>query len=214
MKFLLTILTFASLSFFSFGQDAKAQGILDKVSKKMKSHSSFYIEFSSNVKNSSTGTNQSETGKGWVKGKKYYASFGDNTIISNGLKTWTIVKEEKSVYEGDADEDDEESINPKRLMTIWESGFRNKYGKEMTLNGETVHVIYLYPKKPGTVDYHTIVLYISKAKNELKKVIMKTKDGTAMTYRLTKYTANPEISDSKFVFDSKKYPGYTVIKDY
>ena len=214
MKFLFTLLTFISFSFVSFGQDAKAQGILDKVSKKIKSHSSFYIEFSSNIKNTATGTDESETGKGWVKGKKYYASFGDNTIISNGLKTWTIVKEEKSVYESDADEDDEESINPSHLMTIWENGFKNKYSKETTLNGETVHVIYLYPKNPKSVDYHTIILYISKAKNELKKVIMKTKDGTKMTYRLTKYTANPSVSDSKFVFDQKKYPGYTVIKDY
>ncbi len=214
MKFLFTLLAFVSLSFMSFGQDAKAQAILDKVSAKIKSHSSFYIEFSSNVKNSSTGIDESQTGKGWVKGDKYYASFGDNTIMSNGLKTWTIVKEEKSVYETDADEEDEESINPKRLMTIWESGFKNKYNKETTMNGEAVHVIYLYPKNPKSVDYHTIILYISKAKNDLKKVLMKTKDGTRMTYRLTKYTANPTVNDSKFVFDQKKYPGYTVIKDY
>lgn len=128
-------------------------------------------------------------------------------------KMWTVVKEEKTVYESDADEDDDELINPKKLMTIWESGFKNKYGKETTLNSETVHVIYLYPKSPGSVDYHTVVLYISKDKNELKKVIMKMKDGTVMTYRLTKYTANPTVNDDKFVFDAKKYPGYTVVRD-
>lgn len=213
MKLLFTLLTFISFSFISFGQDAKAQAILDKLSSKMKSQNSFYIEFSANIKNTSTGTNESETGKGWVKSNKYYASFGDNTIISNGLKTWTIVKEEKSVYESDADEDDEESINPKKLMTIWESGFKNKYSKEITLNGAATHVIYLYPKNPSSVEYHTIILYISKDKNELKKVVMKTKDGTTMTYSLTKFTADATIADSKFVFDSKKYPGYNVIRD-
>lgn len=213
MKLLFTLLTFISFSFISFGQDVKAQAILDKLSSKMKSQSSFYIEFSANIKNTSTGTNESETGKGWVKSNKYYASFGDNTIISNGLKTWTIVKEEKSVYESDADEEDEESINPRKLMTIWESGFKNKYSKETTLNGEAVHVIYLYPKNPSSVEYHTIILYISKDKNELKKVIMKTKDGTTMTYSLTKFTTDATIADSKFVFDSKKYPGYNVIRD-
>lgn len=216
MKQLFTLLTiFLTLTVTSFGQqDAKSQGILDKLSSKLKSHSSFYIEFSANIVNSGTGTNESETGKGWVKGDKYYASFGDNTVMSNGLKTWTIVKEEKSVYVTDADEEDEESINPRKLMTIWETGFKNKYGKETTLNGEDVHMIYLYPKNPGTVDYHTIILYISKNSNDLKKVIMKTKDGTKMTYVLKTYTPNPSIDDSKFVFDEKKYPGYTVIKDY
>jgi outer membrane lipoprotein-sorting protein len=213
MKLLITLLTFVSFTFISFGQDAKAQAILDKLSTKMKGQSSFYIEFSANIKNSSTGTNESETGKGWVKSNKYYASFGDNTIISNGLKTWTIIKEEKAVYETDADEEDEESINPRKLMTIWESGFKNKYSKEITLNGEATHVIYLYPKSAGTADYHTIILYISKDKNELKKVTMKMKDGTTMTYSLTKFTPDAAIADSKFVFDSKKYPGYNVIKD-
>ncbi len=213
MKIYLTLLLSLIFGLQSFAQDEKAQPILDKLSAKMKSQNSFYVEFSANIKNSSLGTEENETGKGWVKGDKYYASFGENTIISNGVKTWTIVKEEKSVYETDADEDDEESINPKKLMTIWESGFKNKYGKETTLGSETVHVIYLYPKNAGAVEYHTIVLYISKTSNELKRVVMKMKDGTVMTYKLTKFEANPEISDSKFVFDVKKYPGYTLIRD-
>jgi outer membrane lipoprotein-sorting protein len=71
----------------------------------------------------------------------------------------------------------------------------------------------LYPKNAGKVDYHTIVLYISKTDNELKKAIMKAKDGTTMTYSLTKFTSNPTVEDSKFVFDIKKYPGYRVVKD-
>ena len=108
MKHLFTLLILFTATFMSFGQDAKSQEILDKLSKKMKAQNSFYVEFSAHIKNSSTGTAETETGKGWVKGNKYYASFGENTIISNGLKTWTIVKEEKSVYESDANEDDEE----------------------------------------------------------------------------------------------------------
>jgi outer membrane lipoprotein-sorting protein len=179
----------------------------------MKGLKSFYIEFSANIKNLSSGTNETSAGKGWVKDKKFCASYGDNTIISNGIKTWTVVKEEKSVYESDANEDDKESINPKKLLTIWETGFKNKYEKEETLNGEAVHVIYLYPKAPAKAEYHTIILYISKSTNDMKKAILKSKDGTIMTYSLTKFSPNETIEDTKFVFDSKKYPGYTIIKD-
>lgn len=194
-------------------QDAKAQGILDKVSAKIKANKTFYVEFTATVKNSGNGTSTTETGKGWVKGEKFSATYGDNAIISNGVKTWTIVKAEKTVYETDADDDDAESMNPKKLMTIWETGFKNKYEKEETLNGEKVHVIYLYPKNAKTANYHTIILYIAKDDNELKKAIMKAKDGTVMTYSLTKFTSNPTVEDSKFVFDIKKYPGYTLVKD-
>jgi len=197
---------------FSIAQDSKAQGVLDKLSNKMKGLKSFYIEFSASIKNSETGTNENETGKGWVKGNKFSASYGENTIISNGMKTWTIVKEEKSVYESDSNDDDD-GINPKKLMTIWESGFKNKYMKEDKLGNESVHVIDLYPKNPSKAEYHTIVLYVSKGDGELKKAIMKGKDGTVMTYSLTKFQENPDIDENKFVFDKKKYPGYPVIKD-
>ncbi|MBU3659981.1 MAG: outer membrane lipoprotein carrier protein LolA [Flavobacteriales bacterium] len=213
MKLILSICLVILGTTVSFGQDAKSQGILDKLSTKMKGMKSFYIEFSANIKNADSGQNDNETGKGWVKGSKFYASYGENTIISNGVKTWTVIKEEKSVYESDASEDDEESMNPKRLMTIWETGFKNKFDKEDKLNGEAVNVISLFPKNPSKSDFHTIVLYIAKADNELKKAVMKAKDGTTMTYSLTKFTSNPDIDDSKFVFDKKKYPGYPVIKD-
>jgi len=211
MKLILALFTL--IAFTSVGQDSKSQAILDKLSKKMKEQSSFYVEFSVNIKNSGTNTDKNETGKGWVKGDKFYGSFGDNTIISNGTKTWTVIKEEKTVYVTDANEDDDEMLNPKKLMTLWESGFRNKYGQETTIGTDKVDMIYLYPKSPGSVDYHTIKLYISPTDNELKKVVVKMKDGTMMTYKLTKFTGNPTVEDSKFVFDLKKYPGYTKIED-
>ena len=213
MRFLLLSLVLSFVTLNASAQDAKAQGILDRLSTKMKGMKSFYIEFSASVKNSTTGTNENEIGKGWVKGNKFYASYGDNTMICNGVKTWTIVKDERSVYESDANANDEESINPKKLMTIWETGFKNKYDHEDKLNGVAVHVINLCPKVPAKAEYHTIVLYISKTENELLKASMKAKDGTVMTYIVTKFTANPDIDDTKFVFDKKKYPGYPVIKD-
>ena len=162
MRILTALFILCSLTGFS--QDQKAQGILDKLSTKIKGLKSFYIE-------------------------------------------------EKSVYESDANDSDEESVNPKKLMTIWETGFKNQYVKEEKLNNEAVHVINLYPKNAAKADYHTITLYISKASVELKKAIMKAKNGTTMTYSLSKFTQNPTVEDTKFVFDLKKYPGYTVVKD-
>ena len=198
---------------FSQDIDEKSQAILNKLSTKMKDVKSFYLEFSANIKNNATGMNETSTGKGWVKDKKYYASYGDNIILSNGLKTWTIVKEEKTVYESDASDDNEESMNPKRLLTIWENGFKNRYDREEVLNGESVHILYLYPKEANKADYHTIILYISKSSNEVKKAILKNRDGAIMTYSITKFSPDETIEDVKFVFDARKYAGYEVIID-
>ena len=171
----------------------------------MKKMSTFYVEFNANIKNSATGVNESEKGMGWVKDNKFFASYGEITLLSNGYKTWTIINEEKSVYESETS-DDEESMNPKKLMTIWEEGFKNKYMKLASFNGENVHVINLYPTDPENTDYHTIILYISEKSNALKKAIMKTNDGTTMSYHLTKFESNKPISDSKFTFNKSKYP--------
>lgn len=212
MKYLVLSILFLSLSAFA-QNDEKSQQLLNKMSKEIKSLGSFYMEFSFSMKNASTGEDSKESGKGYVQGDKFNATLGDNEIISNGLKIWTIVKEENVTYESSADDDDDESINPKRLMTIWESGFKNKYVKEDKLNGKAVHMINLFPTNPGEVQYHTITLYIDVATSELTKAIMKTKDGTTMSYEISTFKKNPEIPASKFVYDAKKYPGYKLIRD-
>jgi outer membrane lipoprotein-sorting protein len=195
----------------TLAQDAKSQAILDKLSKKVKGLKTFYVEFSASVKNSKTGQNENFSGKGWVKGNKYNASYGSSSIISNGARTWTILSKDKEIYETSVGGEDE-VVNPKKLMTIWETGFKNSYVKSETLNGTVVDVINLVPKNANTADYNKIVVYISRT-NELKKAVMNTKDGTVMTYTVSKFTANATVSDTKFVFDKKNYPGYKVYKD-
>jgi outer membrane lipoprotein-sorting protein len=212
MKLFLSTLLFCSIAICGNSQTSKSQTILNTLSSSMKKMSTFYVEFNANIKNAATGVNESEKGMGWVKGNKFFASYGEITLLSNGYKTWTVINEEKSVYESETS-DDEESMNPKKLMTIWESGFKNKYNKLGTFNGENVHVINLFPTDPENTDYHTITLYISEKSNALKKAIMKTNDGTTMSYHLTKFTSNKAISDSKFTFDKAKYPGFAVIRD-
>lgn len=211
MRTLLVVFTVFTSSLLFAQKDAKSQAILDKLSSKVKAMNSFYVEFTANIKNSSSGQNDNETGKGWVSKNKYFASFGENTIISNGVKTWIVIKEEGSIYESDADNGDD-ALSPARIMSIWEKGFKNYYSKETNLNGKMVDEIKLIPSSPSTSDYHTILLYISKD-SELKRAIMKGNDGTIMTYSLNKMLANPQIDESKFKLDTKKYPGYPVIRD-
>lgn len=193
--------------------DEKSEKILNNMSSEIKNLNSFYVEFEMHVKNATTGEDSKQNGTGYVKGEKYYATLGQNILISNAQKNWTVVKEEKVTYQSDADEEDEESINPKKLMTIWESGFKNKYAKQETLNGKKVHVINLFPTKPGEVSYHTIILYIGVDDNSLKRAIMKTKDASVMTYTIEKFEKNKSIPDSKFVYNPQKFPGFKLIRD-
>lgn len=212
MKYLIIFIALTTSTLFAQSDD-KSEKILNSMSSEIKQLNSFYVEFDMQVKNSTTGEDSKQTGAGYVKGDKYYATLGDNILISNAQKNWTVVKEEKVTYQSDADEDSEESINPKKLMTIWETGFKSKYDKQETLNGKKVHVINLFPTNPGEVSYHTINLYIGVDNNDLSKAVMKTKDGSNMTYTITKFDKNKEVSDSKFVYNPQKFPGFKLIRD-
>ncbi|PKR80271.1 hypothetical protein CW751_10475 [Brumimicrobium salinarum] len=211
MKYLLITLVFISASLFA-QSDKKSSEILDKMSTEIKSLNSFYIEFDMKVKNPATGENSNQKGNGYVKGDKYFASLGQNTLVSNGVKNWTIVKEEKVTYQSDVDLEDDEAMNPKKLMTIWENGFKSRYVEQTKLNGVGVHKINLFPTNPSEVNYHTITLYVG-LNNELKKAKMSTKDGSTMTYTIQKFAKNKEVPDSKFVYNPKNYPGYQLIRD-
>lgn len=212
MKYLVIALVFITSSVFA-QSDEKSEKILNSMSKEIKAMNSFYVEFIMNVKNPATGEDSSQKGYGYVKGEKYYAALGENVLISNAMKNWTVVKEEKVVYQSDVDYDDEESMNPKKLMTIWEEGFKSKYAKTLTLNGKKVHQINLYPTNPAEVNYHTITLYISVDGQDLQKAVMKTKDGSTMTYSISTFEKNKKVDDSKFVYNPQKFPGYQLIRD-
>ncbi len=192
----------------AFGQNDKSKKILDELSSKVKSYNSFLIEFKSTVKNTDAGINEVTEGKGWVKGDKFFANLGKNTIISNGIKNWVISSEDKTVYISTVD-DSEESINPKKLMTIWEKDVKSKYIKEE----KGMHIIHLYPTNPSKKDFHTIVLKISTTGKDLKHIEVRMKDNTRMFYDITKLTTNIDVLDTKFVYNKKEYPGYEEIED-
>lgn len=212
IKYLLFTLLF-TLSTSVFAQsDQKSKQILDKVTQEIESLKSFYISFNTKVKNQATGQNTNQDGFGYVKGNKYYASLGNNIVISNGLKSWTVVKDSKVTYVSDVS-NNSDAITPKKLMTIWENGFKSKYDKATTLDGKSVHQISLFPLNPEKVNYHTIIVYIGIADNSLEKAIMKTKAGSVMTYTIKELVKNKAVSDTKFVYNPKDFPGYQVIRD-
>lgn len=212
MKYLLFVGLFITGTLFA-QSDQKSKTILSNLSKDIKGLSSFYMEFDVQIKNSATGENSNQKGSGYVKGEKYFATLGETTLISNSIKTWTVLKEEKITYQGDVDDSDEDALTPKKLMTIWENGFKSKYIKETTVSGKKVHQIDLFPTNPGKVNYHTITLYVEVANNELFRAVMKTKEGSIMTYTINKLEKNKAVSDSKFVYNPKNYPGYQLIRD-
>lgn len=208
MKSLLILFIAGATSLTAFAQeDTKAKGILDKLSAKTKAYKTIKADFQFTMSNKAEGTKESQTGKIEIKGEKYVLSISGQDVISDGSSLWTILKESKEVQINEIDVDDEETISPNKIFTLYEEGFKYKYVKE----DKGMHIINLYPKAAADKSFHRIALYINKAKNEISKVKVYGKDGTITTYLIKSFTPNSSIPETRFGFNKSKFPGYEII---
>lgn len=189
---------------FTAQDEEKAKIILDGLSKEMATFKTIYIEFNSKIK--SEGVNSASSGKAWIKGNKYYYEDNNAQIWNDGEYLWNLELDEGVCYKSDAD--DEDGINPSKLLTIWEDGFKYQYYDKGST--EAIHAIKLFPKEPKESKYHTLIVKVNKAANAIHSMTVKTKDGISLYYSIEKMSSNLEISDSKFMFDNAKHPGIEI----
>jgi len=213
MKTVLGILFLGLTAFGATAQvDTKAKSILDKVSKLTKTYKTISVDFSMTI-TSPEGSPIKQKGKALMKGDKYFLTLPDQEIYCDGKTVSTYIKDDNECYVSDVDDMESDMVQPSELLTIWEKGFTYKYSKELTFAGKQVHEILLFPKDKKNSKYHTIVIRIDKAKNEVVYAHIKGKDGVHMKYTLSKLIKNTTIPDAKFVFNKSKYPGVEITEE-
>jgi len=216
MKFLLKVGTVLSLLIATVqvsGQDAKAKGILDKLSAKTKTYTSMSADFEYTMKNVEEDIEESQTGSLLTQGDKYHLEIAGQKIISDGKTVWTVLDEAEEVQVNDVPDPDEteDYISPTKILTLWEKGFKYKYDKSMTLNGAEVDVINLFPEKADEQSFHTIKIYVNRAKMVVDQIDIKGKDGTDFVYSIKSFKTNEDIAADRFVFSTTNNPTYDVI---
>jgi hypothetical protein len=107
----------------------------------------------------------------------------------------------------DFTETGDEVLNPGDIYTIWESGFKQYYKAEENLNGRPTHVIKLVPVDAEDKEYHTILVYIDKAKMEVSQIEIKGKQGVDYTYAVVSFSTTAVYGADTFVFDMSEHPG-------
>ena len=185
-------------------KDILAKNILTELSEKTKTYKSMRIDFKLTIK--SKEINESQAGKAQTKGTKFHYTTSEREVFCDGETVWSYIEEDNECYIDDAEEVSD--FNPSEIMTIWDKNFNHQYVKEVSA-GSNIHEIKLFPANPKDSKYHTIVLTVDRNKKQIKKVIIKTKDGLTLIFSITKFIANTEISDSVFKWQKAKHPGVT-----
>lgn len=187
-------------------KDPKAKAILDKMSTKNKAYNTITIQFDYKLENPGEGINETQKGKGVLKGEKYRLEMGGQEVICNGKTVWTYLKDAKEVQisEVSKDEENESFLNPRNFFILYEKGFKYVKENDIKRDNKDVFVIKLFPEKPGAKPFHTVLLFIEKTNSDLQAMEVRMKDGNSFTYNIKKFEPNLEYQDSFFTFVTPK----------
>jgi chaperone LolA len=194
--------------------DAKAKAILDDLSKTTKSYKTISAEYEQVVLNKEKKQVDKQSGKVQVKGTKFRLEIPGNTIVCDGKTVWTHNKDAQEVTIKNFEPNNEDGLDPTKIFTIYETGYKYKYDKEEKIGAATFHVISLFPAiKPEKKKFHTIKMYVDKTKKQVHEIRMMMKDGSTQVYEIKSMKPNEELADAVFVFDTKGFKPEQIIDE-
>ncbi|TCD00484.1 LolA family protein [Pedobacter psychroterrae] len=191
--------------------DAKAKSILTQVSKKYRAYDIVKTEFVFSLDNQQAKIKETQQGTLYVKANanKYKVVMKDQELISDGKSQWTYLKEDREVQVTDVD-NSSDAINPAKIFTLYEQGFKYLYTGESKIGGKVYQMIDLSPVDTKR-SYFKIRLSIDKNAKQIASAVIFEKSGNKYTYEIKSFVPNVKIAESAFSFDTKKYPGVEVV---
>lgn len=210
-KIVLSLLVAAGFVSAHAQTDAKAKAILADVSKKYRSYDVVKTDFTFILDNPQAKIKETQQGTLIVKAKtnKYRVTMTNQELISDGKNQWTYLKEDKEVQVTNADNNGD-ALNPAKIFTVYEKGFKYTYTGESKVGGKVYQMIDLAPIDV-TKSYFKIRLGIDKTAKQIGSVVIFDKSGNKYTYNVKKLIPNVKVPESTFAFDTKKYPGVEVV---
>jgi len=203
-RLVLILLCLLTLNGWAQDQDPKAKAILDEVSALVKGYKSIQADALFTVVGKDKKViDKPQAWKIQVKGPKFRLEIPGTSILSDGKTLWNYNKDAKEVTIKNFDPSSDE-MNPAKIFTIYENGYKYKYEKEEKVGTAMCHVIALYPSvKPERKKFHTAKIYIDKTKKQMVKMVMLMKDGGTQTYDIKNMKTNVDLQDNLFTFDTK-----------
>ncbi|WP_306550094.1 outer membrane lipoprotein carrier protein LolA [Daejeonella sp.] len=211
-KLLIGALIIVGSGVTAFAQsEVKAKEILAEVSKKYRTYDVIKTEFSYTLENPQAKIKETQSGTLFVRSKvnKYKVILKGQELISDGKNQWTYLKADKEVQLSEVD-NSSDALNPAKIFTIYEKGFKSVYTNDTKLNGKTLQNIDLTPLDAKR-SFFKVRLQIEKLSKQITNAVIFDKNGNKYTYTIKTFMPNVKVPESTFAFDSKLYPGVELV---
>lgn len=191
--------------------DPKAKAILAEVSKKYRSYDVVKTDFTFTLDNKQAKVKETQQGTLYVKANanKYKVAMTNQELISDGKVQWTYLKQDKEVQVSNVDPSGE-ALNPAKIFTIYEKGFKYIYTGEQKVGNKVYQMIDLSPTD-AKKSVFKVRLSIDKAAKQIANIVIFEKNGNTYTYHVKTFSPNVKVPETTFAFDAKKYPGVEVV---
>lgn len=191
--------------------DPKAKAILAEVSKKYKSYNIIKSDFSFILNNRQANVKETQNVTLYVKvnANKYKVTMTNQELFSDGITQWTYLKKDKEVQISNSDPSSE-ALNPSKIFTLYEKGFKYIYTGEQKTGNKTCQMIELSPIDTKKAVFK-IRLSIDKVKKQISNIVVFEKNGNIYTYNVKTFTPNVKVPETIFIFDPKQYPDVEVV---
>ena len=199
------------ITLITTAQDKKAKDLLDDVTAKVKSYKNIVIDFKYTLNNTKENINQDSKGNVTLEGNKYCLNFMGVTKIFDGKKIYTIIPEDEEVTISSANDDDEKSITPSKMLTFFNSGYKYTWDIPQNIKGRKIQYIKLVPIASKD-KIKEIFLGIDVQTKTIYNVIQIGKNGTKTTLTVNSFKTNQPIPKNQFTFVASKYSGYYINK--
>ncbi|MDZ4663561.1 MAG: outer membrane lipoprotein carrier protein LolA [Bacteroidota bacterium] len=213
-NFLIILSSLVLLNVNAQDQDIKAKAILDDLSKTTKSYKTITTDFVLTMFNKDKKQIEKQTGKVVTKGLMFKLDIPGNTIMCDGKTIWNHNKDAKEVTIKTFDATNNDQLNPSKIFTIYESGFKYKYIAEEKVGAVVCHAIDLYPTvDQGKKKYHSIKIYVDKTKKQVVQMKIMMKDQSTNVYDIKGLKPNLPVDDKAFIFDTKLFKPDQIIDE-
>ncbi|MDR3218532.1 MAG: outer membrane lipoprotein carrier protein LolA [Dysgonamonadaceae bacterium] len=192
-------------------KDAKAKEVLDKASATFSNAGGLSANFTLNIKDAGSKTNQSFEGEIFLKKDKFFITVPEQDIYFDGKTQWVYYKSYQEVNISEPNKQEVQAMNPASIFQIYTKDCDYKYtGEKTDTKMRKVKEVTLLPKgknkdisridmQINTADFLPVYFHIYY-RNQLENIIY-----------IHKYKPNQRIPDSRFVFDVKEHPGTDII---
>jgi outer membrane lipoprotein carrier protein len=210
MKRTILSILFSSSVLFSFGQDKKAESILDQMSQKYQKLNTFSASFTYGVEGANSSLTQAFKGNVTVKGLKFKLKMAGQEIFNNGKEIFTYVKETNEVNITDFNPNNDSDFSPTKIYSIYKKGYKYVFKEEQKVGSQFYEVVELSPTSAKS-NVSKVQITVNKKDKTVKSWKIWDKAGKKTVFKVEDFVPNVAAADNVFTFDAKKYPGVEVV---